>query len=127
MRYSIRLVLALMPPSTLHDGEAHGRQNVSKTNVVCDTDSYSKGISIEQQLKLLETSIGTSRKAYRLGKFLQNVNAVRKMPVRAPHATLEIIANIGEGLYYFVDQFQWYVLKCHLLHLLYGLVWNFFV
>lgn len=55
----------------------------------------------------LEGSLGTSRKAYRLGKFLQNVNAIRKVPLRAPHALLELLFNLGEGLYYFVDQFQW--------------------
>ena len=60
------------------------------------------------QLSSLESSIGTSRKAYRLGKFLQNINAARKIPLRHhPHATLELVANAGECIYYFVDQFQW--------------------
>lgn len=64
---------------------------------------------LRDKLSDLESSIGTSRKAYRLGKFLQNINAIRKMPIRAPHASLELLANFGECIYYFVDQFQWLV------------------
>lgn len=68
-------------------------------------DSSNK--ELQQKLSGLESSLGTSRKAYRLGKFLQNVNAIRKVPLRAPHALLELLVNVGEGIYYFVDQFQW--------------------
>ena len=62
------------------------------------------------RLQSFESSIGTSRKAYRLGKFLQNVNNARKIPLLAhPHSTLELFANAGECIYYFVEQFQWLV------------------
>lgn len=62
---------------------------------------------VRDKLSGLESSLGTSRKAYRLGKFLQNVNAIRKVPLQAPYATLELFANVGECIYYFIDQFQW--------------------
>lgn len=60
-----------------------------------------------KELSNFESSIGTSRKAYRLGKFLQNVAAARKVQTQHSHALLELVANAGECIYYFVDQFQW--------------------
>lgn len=62
------------------------------------------------RLKSFESSVGVSRKAFRLGKFVQDLNALR-----ATHFTshshlnlfLSVITNAGEGLYYFVEQFVW--------------------
>ena len=71
------------------------------------TASDSSTKVVREGLSNLESSLGTSRKAYRLGKFLQNVNAVRKVHYPAPFSSLEIIANVGDGVYYFVEQFQW--------------------
>lgn len=59
------------------------------------------------KLKDFESSIGTSRKAYRLGKFLSGVNSIRKTPLRAPHALLEITSAGGDVIYYFTEQLQW--------------------
>lgn len=67
-------------------------------------------MEIMNGLKSIDSSLGTSRKAYRIGKFLQNVVALKKVPLRAPHAFLEVTVNIGEGIYYFTDQFQWYAI-----------------
>jgi len=61
------------------------------------------------RLKDFEASIGTSRKAYRLGKWLQNVNKVRKQPVKTRMGVLEVVSNGGEAVYYFVEQFTWLV------------------
>eukprot|EP00878_Enallax_costatus_P026434 GHUV01028367.1.p1 GENE.GHUV01028367.1~~GHUV01028367.1.p1 ORF type:complete len:229 (+),score=55.22 GHUV01028367.1:247-933(+) len=49
------------------------------------------------------------RKAYRLGKFLQDVNSARKMKAwtSSSLALLELVAYAGEGTYYFLDQFLW--------------------
>lgn len=48
------------------------------------------------------------RKAYRLGKFLQDVNGARKMKAwSSSWALLELMAYAGEGTYYFLDQFLW--------------------
>jgi hypothetical protein len=58
-------------------------------------------------LSQFESSVGNSRKAYRLGKFLGNANAMRKLPVRAPYVLLELLANAGECCYYFLEQVQW--------------------
>ncbi len=47
------------------------------------------------------------RKAYRLGKWLANVNAIRKMPLTTRFSYLEWLASGGEGVYYFVEQLTW--------------------
>ncbi len=57
-----------------------------------------------------------ARKAYRLGKWLQNVNKVRKKPPQTPLDLLELLSNGGEAIYYFVEQFTW----CDLLYLFGG-------
>lgn len=50
----------------------------------------------------------THRKAYRLGKFLQDVNGLRRVRLAGGHlALLEVVVYLGEGLYYFLDQFTW--------------------
>ncbi|CAK0785942.1 hypothetical protein CVIRNUC_009155 [Coccomyxa viridis] len=61
------------------------------------------------RLKALESSIGTSRKAYRLGKWLADLNAIRKTPLTTRFSYLEILASGGEGVYYFVEQLTWLV------------------
>ena len=47
------------------------------------------------------------RKAYRLGKFLQSLNAVRKQPLGMQMGVLELLSNGGEAVYYFTEQFTW--------------------
>ena len=47
------------------------------------------------------------RKAYRLGKWLADLNAIRKMPLTTRFSYLEILASGGEGVYYFVEQLTW--------------------
>jgi Peroxisomal biogenesis factor 11 (PEX11) len=47
------------------------------------------------------------RKAYRLGKFLQNLDKLQKTPATSRYWLLEVLANGGEGVYYFVEQFTW--------------------
>ena len=50
----------------------------------------------------------TCRKAYRLGKWLADVNTIRKTPLTTRFGYLEIMASAGEGVYYFVEQLTWY-------------------
>ncbi|XP_006651300.2 peroxisomal membrane protein 11-3 [Oryza brachyantha] len=57
------------------------------------------------RLKPFESSVGLSRKAFRLGKFVQNVNALRAHP--HPSTPLVLLAYGGEGVYYFLEQFVW--------------------
>ncbi|KAF0902212.1 hypothetical protein E2562_014451 [Oryza meyeriana var. granulata] len=71
-------------------------------------------------LKSFESSVGLSRKAFRLGKFVQSVNALRAHPNLAPPIVL--LAYGGEGVYYFLEQLVWLakagLLPAHLLPLL---------
>ena len=62
----------------------------------------------------LQSSVGTSRKAYRLGKFLQHVHGLRSLK-RGPGAAgavlagLEAVTYAGEGCSYFIDQFMFLI------------------
>lgn len=52
--------------------------------------------------------MGLSRKAFRLGKFVQDVNSFRNSHLDSREdLILSVIAYGGEGLYYFVEQFIW--------------------
>eukprot|EP00882_Tetradesmus_deserticola_P016822 GHRQ01017987.1.p1 GENE.GHRQ01017987.1~~GHRQ01017987.1.p1 ORF type:complete len:219 (+),score=79.11 GHRQ01017987.1:208-864(+) len=80
VRYTSRLVVAVSPP----------------------------GSDTRKRFDALQSSVGTSRKAYRLGKFLQDVNSLRRMRLGGNSlALLELLAYAGEGTYYFLDQFLW--------------------
>lgn len=69
--------------------------------------SLPEGSIARQKFAALDSSIGTSRKAYRLGKFLQSVNALRRLNLDKPVALLELVQCFGEGGYYFLEQFTW--------------------
>ncbi|KAK9054360.1 hypothetical protein SSX86_025438 [Deinandra increscens subsp. villosa] len=63
---------------------------------------------LHRRLKTFESSVGLSRKAFRLGKFIQDVNSLRSAKLESKNdIILAIIAYGGEGLYYFVEQFVW--------------------
>jgi len=47
------------------------------------------------------------RKAYRLGKWLGDLNSVRKTPLSVRYSYLEILASGGEGVYYFFSVRLW--------------------
>ncbi|XP_044510047.1 peroxisomal membrane protein 11A-like [Mangifera indica] len=65
-------------------------------------------LTLTGRLKSFEASVGLSRKAFRLGKFIQDVNALRNSHIDSREDLfLSIIAYGGEGLYYFVEQFIW--------------------
>ncbi|MCO5552300.1 hypothetical protein L7F22_005812 [Adiantum nelumboides] len=65
---------------------------------------------LTRRLKEFEASVGTSRKAFRLGKFVQDVNALRAAPsLSSREGFLELVAYGGEGIYYFIEQFVWLV------------------
>lgn len=68
------------------------------------------GAPLNHRLKSFESSVGLSRKAFRLGKFVQDLNALRSSSSSsssAEHLLLSLLAYGGEGLYYFVEQFVW--------------------
>lgn len=78
---------------------------------VVDT-SHKEGLG--NALVRIEGALGVSRKAYRTGKFLKNVSALTKQnPYRLVPSissyVLHVCVNVGEGVYYFIDQFQFLV------------------
>ncbi|XP_042520111.1 peroxisomal membrane protein 11A-like [Macadamia integrifolia] len=65
-------------------------------------------LPLSRRLKSFESSVGVTRKAFRLGKFVQDLNALRNASVDSNQELfLSIIAYGGEGLYYFIEQFVW--------------------
>ncbi|KAF8109154.1 hypothetical protein N665_0102s0062 [Sinapis alba] len=64
---------------------------------------------LTHRLKTFESSVGVSRKAFRLGKFVQDINALRasRWDSNRDLVILMILAYGGEGVYYFVEQFIW--------------------
>ncbi|KAI3761190.1 hypothetical protein L1987_51601 [Smallanthus sonchifolius] len=72
------------------------------------TNSITPTHPLHRRLKAFESSVGLSRKAFRLGKFIQDVNSFRSAKLNSSHdIILAIIVYGGEGLYYFVEQFVW--------------------
>ncbi len=64
---------------------------------------------MRKALEDTETALRSSRKAYRIGKFLRCYAALRKQRRLVPSISSSILegtAAVGEGVYYFVDQFQ---------------------
>lgn len=94
IRYTARLVAATAPPKS----------------------------AAAQRCENLQAALGSARKAYRLGKFLQHASAWRRLPpldwrlaLLDPHYRrahrgdlLERAATAGEGAYYFLDQIAFY-------------------
>ena len=52
-------------------------------------------------------TVAACRKAYRLGKWLSDLNTLRSTPVLTKAGALELLASGGEGVYYFVEQLTW--------------------
>ncbi|KAL4334841.1 hypothetical protein GQ457_07G026100 [Hibiscus cannabinus] len=78
------------------------------TKIILASSVLPETLPLTRQLKSFESSVGLSRKAFRLGKFVQDVNALRNSHLDSKEEILlSIIAYGGEGLYYFVEQFIW--------------------
>ncbi|GAB2267350.1 Peroxisomal membrane protein 11A [Dionaea muscipula] len=82
------------------------------TKIILSSSVVPETLPLSRRLKSFESSVGISRKAFRLGKFVQDVNALRRSTRsdhhdHFPHLLLSIVAYGGEGLYYFVEQFIW--------------------
>lgn len=80
------------------------------TKIILATSFIPETGSLNIRLKSFESSVGVSRKAFRLGKFVQDINALRSSRWDSNHELLLLlVAYGGEGLYYFVEQFIWLV------------------
>ncbi|XVE69930.1 hypothetical protein DITRI_Ditri10aG0031000 [Diplodiscus trichospermus] len=78
------------------------------TKIILASSVVPETVLLSRRLKSFESSVGVSRKAFRLGKFVQDVNALRSSHFDSKQEIfLSILAYGGEGLYYFVEQFVW--------------------
>lgn len=68
-----------------------------------------KDQELTKRLAAFEKSVGVSRKAYRLGKFLQDVNSLRHSDTKDLTYFMELLAYGGEGVYYFLEQWVWLI------------------
>ncbi|KAL9245029.1 hypothetical protein vseg_018728 [Gypsophila vaccaria] len=84
----------------------------TKLILASSTASTMPGL-IRGRLESFESSVGLSRKAFRLGKFIQDVNSLRSTlsNVKSSHPRIILILALvsygGEGVYYFLEQFVW--------------------
>ncbi|MCO5579822.1 hypothetical protein L7F22_066959 [Adiantum nelumboides] len=63
--------------------------------------------SLADRAKKWETSCGTSRKAFRTGRFLSGLNALRSPYPNVCLQLLAILSNGGEMVYFFFDHLLW--------------------
>jgi len=87
--------------------------------IILSSSVVSKDALLAKRLKNFDTSLGVSRKAFRLGKFIQDYNAIKKVSLYSKEGILEIVAYGGDGIYYFVEQFTW-LIKAGLIDDRYG-------
>ncbi|XP_074365733.1 peroxisomal membrane protein 11A [Apium graveolens] len=78
--------------------------------LILSSSSLPLSPSQKTHLKSFESSVGLSRKAFRLGKFIQDVNSLRNSVIdSAQDLILIVLAYGGEGVYYFIEQYVWLV------------------
>ncbi|KAF5747096.1 peroxisomal membrane protein 11A-like [Tripterygium wilfordii] len=78
------------------------------TKIILASSALPENLPLTQRLKSFESSVGVSRKAFRLGKFVQDINSLRSSSFDSKQdIILSVIAYGGEGLYYFAEQFIW--------------------
>lgn len=78
------------------------------TKIILASSALPETLTLTHRLKSFESSVGLSRKAFRLGKFVQDVNALGNSHLDSREdLALSVIAYGGEGLYYFLEQFIW--------------------
>ncbi|XP_031494924.1 peroxisomal membrane protein 11A-like [Nymphaea colorata] len=62
---------------------------------------------LQRRLRSFESSVGVSRKAFRLGRFVQDINVLKRSSLGSRKGILVLLAHGGEGVYSFLDQFVW--------------------
>jgi len=73
-------------------------------SVLKDSDS-----DFAMQLRSFESSVGVTRKALKLGKWLADADKLRKLGRHQRLWALELVANGGEVVYLFLEQVQWLI------------------
>eukprot|EP00232_Nephroselmis_pyriformis_P009425 CAMPEP_0182879320 /NCGR_PEP_ID=MMETSP0034_2-20130328/15900_1 /TAXON_ID=156128 /ORGANISM="Nephroselmis pyriformis, Strain CCMP717" /LENGTH=163 /DNA_ID=CAMNT_0025012251 /DNA_START=85 /DNA_END=573 /DNA_ORIENTATION=- len=62
----------------------------------------------QPRLEAFESSVGMSRKAFRVGKFLGNVNTLKRLSATTRvRLALVLMSEGGEAAYYFLEQAVW--------------------
>ncbi|KAK2660484.1 hypothetical protein Ddye_007017 [Dipteronia dyeriana] len=80
------------------------------TKIILASSFLPETSTLVRRLKSFESSVEVSRKAFRIGKFIQCINALRNSHFDSKQELfLSVVANVGECLYYFVEQFIWLV------------------
>ncbi|XP_050210429.1 peroxisomal membrane protein 11A [Mercurialis annua] len=78
------------------------------SKIILSSNTLPETLILTQRLKSFESSVGLSRKAFRLGKFVQDINSIRNSHFDTKQEILlSVIAYGGEGLYYFTEQLVW--------------------
>ncbi|XP_022144177.1 peroxisomal membrane protein 11A [Momordica charantia] len=78
------------------------------TKIILSSSAVPESLALTDRLKSFESTVGVSRKAFRLGKFVQDLNALRNSHFESTQEiVLAVVAYGGEGFYYFVEQFVW--------------------
>lgn len=78
------------------------------TKIILASSLIPETLTLNHRLKSFESSVGLSRKAFRLGKFVQDVNSLRTSKFDSNQLiALSLLAYLGEGVYYFFEQFVW--------------------
>ncbi|KAL9994577.1 putative peroxisomal biogenesis factor 11 [Helianthus debilis subsp. tardiflorus] len=78
------------------------------TKIILSSDLVPATHPFHRRLKTFESNVGLSRKAFRLGKFIQDINSLRSAKLdTTQNVIIALIAYGGEGVYYFVEQFVW--------------------
>ncbi|XP_019053049.1 PREDICTED: peroxisomal membrane protein 11A [Nelumbo nucifera] len=78
------------------------------TKIILASSVLPQSLPLNRRLRSFESSVGVSRKAFRLGKFVQDLNALRNASFDSNvERILSVLAYGGEGFYYFVEQLVW--------------------
>ncbi|KAM7489197.1 hypothetical protein LguiB_026681 [Lonicera macranthoides] len=79
------------------------------TKIILASSLLPETLTLNHRLKSFESSVGLSQKAFCLGKFVQEINSLRISKFDSNQLiALSLLAYLGEGTYYFVEQFFWF-------------------
>ncbi|KAK4837621.1 hypothetical protein QYF36_006965 [Acer negundo] len=78
------------------------------TKIILASSVLPQTLPLTWRLKSFESSVGMSRKAFKLGKFIQPINDFRNSRFESKQEfVLSAIASVGDSLSLFLEQFIW--------------------